>query len=402
MSLPFQCRDCEKTEAQADMCRIRQVSFATFGNKCPREKGFETTEIVQEEPTDVISLSPEYDKFDTEILEQLKRSKQQQGYLQKVVKDQEGNPISGRHRLKVDPKWPSEIVKVKDELDRELKIIHFNVQRRVPIEETKTRLLRIAQILESHGVPKSDICPNITKLVPYSERHVRRLLPDDYKRGYEQPKPFEYALYNVWNFAGCDDRFGLEGFPGRIPGQIVQNVLYYFIPNKNAKIVDPMAGSGTTKDVCKFMGYTNCLCYDLEPKRDFIKPNDVTDGFPKEAKDANFVFLDPPYFNMVYENLFSDIEDFYRFMEKVATNSYDVLNEQGIVALLMEDMTEKGNYCLSGESYRIFRKNGFETIAHISCPLQTQQFLPQQVEKAKEQKRLLGRNRDLYIFKKNG
>lgn len=37
-SLPPQCRECTKNEAEADICRIRQVQFAVFGRKCPREE----------------------------------------------------------------------------------------------------------------------------------------------------------------------------------------------------------------------------------------------------------------------------------------------------------------------------------------------------------------------------
>lgn len=38
---------------------------------------------------------------------------------------------------------------------------------------------------------------------------------------------FRPQLYNVWNFAGCDDRMG-QDHAGRIPGQIVLNTLYYY------------------------------------------------------------------------------------------------------------------------------------------------------------------------------
>ena len=210
-------------------------------------------------------------------------------------------------------------------------------------------------------------------------------------------KLFEYSLYNVWNFGKCDDRFGITDFEGRIPGQIIMNLLYYFT-NEGDLIVDPMAGSGTTIDVCKFM-HRNCNAYDINPVRDDIQQYDITKGFPDASKNCDLIFLDPPYFNMVFD-FFENVEEFYGFIKNLALNCFNTVKDNGIVAFLMEDMTEKGNHCLSGESYRIFRESGFEVITHVSCPLSTQQFLPQQVEMAKKEKRMLGRNRDLYVFRK--
>jgi len=106
---------------------------------------------------------------------------------------------------------------------------------------------------------------------------------------------------------------------------------------------------------------------------------------------------------MVFTDLYKNIEDFYSFITKLAKDSYSTVKEQGIVAFIIQDMTEKSNHCLSGDSYKIFKETKFECIDHISVPLSTQQFNAQQLIKAKETKHLLGTNRDLYIFqKKNG
>jgi len=336
-------------------------------------------------------------KFDQKIVQQLKRSKNQQGFLTPIVKDQYGNILSGRHRHLADKDWPEQTVQVEDALDRAVKTIHYNVQRRPSQQETEGRLLEIAEILESRGIAKSDICRNLTKLIPYSERHIERLLPAEYKRGYVLKDTFEPQLYNVWSFGKCDERFGNQEFEGRIPGQIIQNLLHYFTEEKDL-VVDPMAGGGTTIDVCRLMN-RRILAYDISPTREDITKHDIRKGFPEANKNCDLIFLDPPYFDMVFD-LFKDVTEFYTFIESLASASYETIKDNGVVAFLMQDMTEKGNHCLSGEGYRIFRDIGFKTVAHISCPLSTQQFLPQQVEKAKKEKRLLGRNRDLYIFRK--
>jgi DNA modification methylase len=184
---------------------------------------------------------------------------------------------------------------------------------------------------------------------------------------------------------------------GAIPGQIIENILYYYTEPFD-KVVDPMAGGGTTVDVCKAM-YRRYLAYDINPKRDDVKRHDIREGYPPEAKSCDLIFLDPPYYNMVF-NLFSSIGEFYSFIKKLARDSYATVKDQGVVALLMADWTEGERYCLSGECYRIFTEAKFTFVDHVSCPQSTEQAAPQQIEYAKRERKLLGRNRDLYVFKK--
>jgi len=58
--------------------------------------------------------------------------------------------------------------------------------------------------------------------------------------------PESLQLYNVWNFPNRDTRYGLD-MEGAIPGQIVENVLYYWTEPFDI-VVDPMAG-GAKLDV---------------------------------------------------------------------------------------------------------------------------------------------------------
>ncbi len=98
-------------------------------------------------------------------------------------------------------------------------------------------------------------------------------------------------LTTLWSFGSCDPRFGFQ-YPGRIPGQVVLNTLYYFT-HPNDLIVDPFGGSGTTLDACRHLG-RRCLAYDLEPAREDIVSYDISLGFPKEAQGCDLIFLDPP------------------------------------------------------------------------------------------------------------
>jgi len=103
-------------------------------------------------------------------------------------------------------------------------------------------------------------------------------------------------VYNVWNFAKPDERFG-TGHPGNIPGQVNMNLNYYLTLPGDI-IVDLFAGGGTTLDVCKEdnndYGNRKCLGFDRKPVRPDIKKHDLTAGLPDFPKAA-LVFLDPPY-----------------------------------------------------------------------------------------------------------
>jgi ParB/RepB/Spo0J family partition protein len=44
--IPVACRGCNKSEAQVAMCNIYTYKFKVFGKKCPREMGFEPTNLV--------------------------------------------------------------------------------------------------------------------------------------------------------------------------------------------------------------------------------------------------------------------------------------------------------------------------------------------------------------------
>jgi ParB family chromosome partitioning protein len=62
---------------------------------------------------------------------------------------------------------------------------------------------------------------------------------------------FRPTPYDVWAFRH-DRAFGIP-HPGAIPPGIIAHTLYYFTP-PDGLVVDPMAGGGTTIDVCEAMG----------------------------------------------------------------------------------------------------------------------------------------------------
>jgi len=225
---------------------------------------------------------------------------------------------------------------------------------------------------------------------------------------------FEPNIYDVWNFSSCDNRFGIE-YPGRIPGQIIQNLLYYYTKEKDI-IIDFMAGGGTTYDVCKYMNRI-CYSYDINPSRDFILKHNLRDSdgkvkLPKLKEVPNLIFVDPPYWSMKKKDYVKgsiselSLNDFYDFIYNFSKECNKILSDNGIFAFLIQNQTEKNipdgeeailhTYICS----KLIESTGLKLKRIINCPLHTQTFLPQQVNKAKEENRMLGVVRDLLVFKK--
>ena len=126
-----------------------------------------------------------------------------------------------------------------------------------------------------------------TKTVFAAYKDLRRR--DRFTTGF-RPTP-----YDVWSFKH-DRAFGIP-HPGAIPPAIVAHTLHYYSA-PDALVVDPMAGGGTTIDVCTSMG-RRCLAYDIDPGRPEIQPHDVRHGFPLAAHGCDLIFCDPPYHTML-------------------------------------------------------------------------------------------------------
>jgi len=138
------------------------------------------------------------DPLDVEIVSLLRKSMNEIGCLQPIIVDKNtGEVLIGRHRHEANPSWERKEIEVKDALHKKLLILHGNVQRKVPEEETRMHLIDIAKILETRGIPKNKICTEIIKLpTPYSPQWIERLLPSEYKmmEKARQPQKFDKVV----------------------------------------------------------------------------------------------------------------------------------------------------------------------------------------------------------------
>ena len=221
-------------------------------------------------------------------------------------------------------------------------------------------------------------------------------------------------IYNVWNFSNCDPRLGIE-HPGRIPGQIIMNLLYYYTKQGDL-VVDPMAGGGSTIDSCLVMN-RRCRAYDISPKRKDIIERDLKDGYDPRCKNADFIFLDPPYWNLlngkyvneegeIPENCVADwtIEKYLEFMKDLAKQTFSTIKTKGKVALIIQAIEdERGSktfYDLPFICNQYFIEAGFKQIQRISVPISTQVKSGRDVNFVKKNEKMLSINRDLIIYER--
>lgn len=238
-----------------------------------------------------------------------------------------------------------------------------------------------------------------TKTVFAAYKDLRRR--DRFSAGF-RPTP-----YDVWAFKH-DRAFGIP-HPGSIPPSIVAHALHYFTA-PGALVVDPMAGGGTTIDVCQSMG-RRCLAYDLHPVRQEIVYHDVRCGFPTEARGCDLVFCDPPYHTMLARRYgeggvdTAPLFDWAGFLGRLAESAFETLRPGGYVALLLANQTEKdlpagyGYLDHAFIGYTALVTAGFIPERRISCPMDGA-YLPQHVRHARAEGRMLGQVRDLIVMRK--
>ncbi len=127
--------------------------------------------------------------MDSEVIDNLKRSREIVGELEEVLVTPDGEVIDGKHRLKAYPGWKTRTVPVQDRKTLLLQRLHRNFRRNVSREEVKKLLNELAIILKNEGTPEELIAREIVKLSPYSESYTLSLLPKKYK----QPKAVKAA-----------------------------------------------------------------------------------------------------------------------------------------------------------------------------------------------------------------
>ncbi len=142
---------------------------------------------------------------------------------------------------------------------------------------------------------------------------------------------------------------GNNKYAGVTPAFIIYNMIKRYTEPGDL-VLDPMAGSGTTLDVCKEEG-RRCAAYDVVSTRPEIIQNDARQ-IPLPDNSVDMVFIDSPYGdNVKYNdhrqnigNISAESEEFYSELEKVMAECYRVMKPGKVLGWLIGDQWVKKKF----------------------------------------------------------
>lgn len=255
----------------------------------------------------------------------------------------------------------------------------------------------------------------IAEEVGVSRQEVNKTIATFFTDENHSNPPDSLQVYNLWEFPSPDNPPDPE-FPGLMPPQIVENLLWYYTEPFEL-ILDPMAGSGTTLDVCLKMK-RRCLCYDINPTRPHeIEQHDITKGFPVlpqlrqggQIVKPKLILLDPPYWKQRQKDYTKDptnltnlpLEDFHIAISDIIERASEIIKHDGYIALIMSS-TRKDRQTIDHIPL-ILNKLDFgnwSIIERVIVSYTTQQALAYHYTQAKEGRYMLRLYRDLVIMQK--
>ena len=208
------------------------------------------------------------------------------------------------------------------------------------------------------------------------------LIPDNVLRSSEeevQEKP-QMAATTLWDYPkqsyGKSPK-GNNKYAGVTPAFIIYNLVKRYT-EPGELVLDPMAGSGTTLDVCKEEG-RNCIAYDIVSTRSDIVQNDAR-KIPLSDNSVDMIFIDSPYGdNIKYNdhpanigNISSETEKFYEELEKVVCESHRVLKPGKVLGWLIGDQYVKKRFTPVGFNIHQLLCKYFDTIDIVRVPHRSQ------------------------------
>lgn len=142
---------------------------------------------------------------------------------------------------------------------------------------------------------------------------------------------------------------GSNKYPGVTPAFIIYNLIKRYTEPGDL-VLDPMAGSGTTLDVCKEEG-RQCIAYDISPPRKDIIQNDAR-NIPLPNNSVDMIFIDSPYGDNIKYNehpndigkLSAETDSFYDELEKVMKECHRVLKDGKSLGWLIGDQWVKKKF----------------------------------------------------------
>ncbi|MFL6310381.1 MAG: DNA methyltransferase [Nitrososphaera sp.] len=150
---------------------------------------------------------------------------------------------------------------------------------------------------------------------------------------------------------------GSNKYAGVTPAFVIYNMIKRYTEPGDV-VLDPMAGSGTTVDVCKEEG-RRCIAYDISLTRSDIAQNDAR-KIPLAEASTDMIFIDSPYGDNIHYNdhpdnighLSAETDQFYKELDKVMSECYRVLKPGRVLGWLIGDQWVKKKFTPVG--FRVY------------------------------------------------
>jgi DNA modification methylase len=211
-------------------------------------------------------------------------------------------------------------------------------------------------------------------LGPEQARQLSKLIenPDSEitiaKTSHEESKP-RLESTTLWDYPKQSygkTQKGNNKYAGVTPAFVIYNMVRRYT-DPGDLVLDPMAGSGTTIDVCKEEG-RKCIAYDISPTRPDIVQNDAR-KIPLNDSSVDMIFIDSPYGDNIDYNdhpgnigkISAESEEFYDALDSVISECHRVLRPGKALGWLIGDQWVK----------KKFTPVGFKIYEQLSKRLET-------------------------------
>ena len=142
---------------------------------------------------------------------------------------------------------------------------------------------------------------------------------------------------------------GSNKYAGVTPAFIIYNMVRRYTEPGDL-VLDPMAGSGTSIDVCEEEG-RRCVAFDVSPTRHDIKQNDAR-KIPLASESVDMVFIDSPYGDNINYNdqpgnigtLSAEGDEFYKALDMVMSECDRVMKPGKVLGWLIGDQWVKKKF----------------------------------------------------------
>jgi DNA modification methylase len=215
------------------------------------------------------------------------------------------------------------------------------------------------KILSSNGITwhsmlKGEMAQSLSQYLknPNGSLKIPKNYADDNNPRLETTTLWDYPRQNYGK-----SQKGSNKFAGVTPAFVIYNMIKRYTEQGDL-VLDPMAGSGTTIDVCREEG-RRCIAYDISPTRPDITQNDAR-KIPLTDASAEMIFIDSPYGDNIKYNdhpgnighISAETNEFYKELDKVMAECYRVLKPGKVLGWLIGDQWVKKKFTPVG--FRVY------------------------------------------------